>query len=166
MATVKLAFCVTLSACLSSRLITNMFKYGSEYLKPKWLKQYNRSCHSPTRSKYTAFKEYYRCAPNALPRFALECGQIFDDSLYSICQYEYMFENKSSIYCIQHMDKAKRGQRWRLLSKQVLYHRKYSVLYSAFANSCPLQTDTFRFPWHNILLTSNTFQWCNERLGR
>ncbi len=41
--------------------------------------------------------------------------------------------------------------------------------YSAFANSCPLQTDTFLFPLihsHNVLPSSNKFYSCNERLGR
>ncbi len=36
--------------------------------------------------------------------------------------------------------------------------------YSAFANSCPLQTDTFLFPLihsHHALLSSNKFQQCN-----
>ncbi len=43
------------------------------------------------------------------------------------------------------------------------------ILYSAFANSCPLQTDTFRFSLiqsRHILLSSNKFCKCNERLGR
>ncbi len=43
------------------------------------------------------------------------------------------------------------------------------TLYSAFANSCPLQTDAFLFPLihsHNVLLSSNQFKYCNERLGR
>ncbi len=34
------------------------------------------------------------------------------------------------------------------------------AMYSAFANSCPLQTDTFRSPLvhsHNVLLSSNKF---------
>ncbi len=33
-------------------------------------------------------------------------------------------------------------------------------IYSAFANSCPLQTDTFLFPLihsHNVILSSNKF---------
>ncbi len=43
------------------------------------------------------------------------------------------------------------------------------LTYSAFANSCPLQTDTFLFPLihsHNVKFASNKFQQCNERLGR
>ncbi len=35
-----------------------------------------------------------------------------------------------------------------------------SLMYSAFANSCPLQTDTFLFPLihsHNVPLSSNSF---------
>ncbi len=45
----------------------------------------------------------------------------------------------------------------------------YVGTYSAFANSCPLQTDPFLFPLvhsHNVLLSSNKFYQCNERLGR
>ncbi len=36
----------------------------------------------------------------------------------------------------------------------------YNLAYSAFANSCPLQTDTFLFPLihsHNVILSSNKF---------
>ncbi len=35
-----------------------------------------------------------------------------------------------------------------------------SIMYSAFANSCPLQTDTFLFPLihsHNLKFSSNKF---------
>ncbi len=46
---------------------------------------------------------------------------------------------------------------------------KQDLKYSAFANSCPLQTDTFLFPLihsHNAQLSSNMFYKFNERLGR
>ncbi len=42
-------------------------------------------------------------------------------------------------------------------------HESYMLprmVYSAFANSCPLQTDTFLFPFihsHNVILSSNKF---------
>ncbi len=42
----------------------------------------------------------------------------------------------------------------KIILSQVLGH------YSAFANSCPLQTDTFVFPLihsHNVILSSNKF---------
>ncbi len=41
-----------------------------------------------------------------------------------------------------------------------LGERRGTSIYSAFANSCPLQTDTFLFPLihsHNVILSSNKF---------
>ncbi len=47
-----------------------------------------------------------------------------------------------------------------LLPAIATYHSRRRYSYSAFANSCPLQTDTFLFPLihsHNVLLSSNKF---------
>ncbi len=51
-------------------------------------------------------------------------------------------------------------------SSKDLWHLPKS--YSAFAYSCPLQTNTFVFPLihsHHVLLSSNKFSYCYERLG-
>ncbi len=78
--------------------------------------------HSPTRSKYTSFMEYYLCALIALPRFALECDQKFDDNLYSFCQFELMLVNKDCIYCTHHINNVKRGhfQRTGAMARRIM----------------------------------------------
>ncbi len=50
------------------------------------------------------------------------------------------------------------GVFYKLLLKNCLFNRVQE--YSAFANSCPLQTDTFLFPLihsHNVIFSSNKF---------
>ncbi len=47
-----------------------------------------------------------------------------------------------------------------LLIIQNVHAAKSSDTYSAFANSCPMQIDTFLFPLiqsHNVILSSNKF---------
>ncbi len=58
---------------------------------------------------------------------------------------------------------------WPLSWIETQAHLEQLYLYSAFANSCTLQSDTFLFPLihsHHVLLSPNKFQLCNEWLGR
>ncbi len=100
-----------------------------------FISSYHLACECPRVTRYTA-------------RF-IQFWNLFGECFRRVSGYSWV------VYCATSCKTFSS----RTHVRHVVEHKSYT--YSAFANSCPLQTDTFLFPLiysHNVIFSSNKFQ--------